>query len=275
MPAGPAAGDAARDRGRVPRGLGHRASSCAAWCSRSGFGNARVSKRLSQIGRPRARRRGARSRPSVAGVAAHRLAEERRAGEDEAPRQLDRLRDADANAGVNDARRIVAAGDDAKRPAVEAQAVVRVGDAERLAKPPRPRAEQALRRRRRGARASARSRPSARARGSAPRRRARPARRRSSGTSGCRRSGRRRRAPAARTSPRCARCGRRSCATPGRPGRRPRSRRSCRRRRRRTRSRRSARARHRAKRPRSRSSSTKNTKKRGRACRRLANGRRR
>ena len=76
-------------------------------------------------------------------------------------------------------RRIVAARDDAKRPAVEAQAVVRMGDGERLAEPPRPRAEQALRRRRRAARASARSRRSARGRGSGPRRRARPARRRS------------------------------------------------------------------------------------------------
>src|SRR6185369_5041616 len=74
---------------------------------------------------------------------AHGLAEVGRRRKDEAPRQLARLRDADAHARVHDDR-IAAARDDAKGLAVEPHAVERTRDAERLAKPAGTGAEQAL-----------------------------------------------------------------------------------------------------------------------------------
>ena len=92
---------------------------------------------------------------------------------------------------------------------------------------------------------------SARERGAGPRSPCPRLRRRSSGTSGSRRSGRRRRARAGRTSPRCAPSRPRNACEAASVGLvRPRPRRSCRRRRRRRARRRSARARPRARRAR-------------------------
>src|SRR5580765_3905271 len=73
---------------------------------------------------------------------AHRLAQERRAGEREPPRQLLRLADADARARGDAAQVVFGPRHDAKRLPVEAEAVERVGHAERLAEPAGARAKE-------------------------------------------------------------------------------------------------------------------------------------
>ena len=79
--------------------------------------------------------------PEIDG-SAKRLAQKPRALQPEAPRVLDRLGDADARAD-GDLRRVLARAQLERRP-VERQAVVAVGDAERLAQFARPRAQRPL-----------------------------------------------------------------------------------------------------------------------------------
>src|ERR1700687_3156821 len=71
-----------------------------------------------------------------------RLAEKPRAFQAVAPRLFDRLGDADARAG--DDLHLVRAGKERERRRVEGQAVLGVGDPQRLADPARPGAKQPL-----------------------------------------------------------------------------------------------------------------------------------
>ena len=144
-----------------------------------------------------------RSHPTDASIRLERLAQKLRSLDPVSPRQLRRLGDADADAG-GDLRRLLPRIK-LERQAVEREPVVRAGDGHRLRQPPGSGAEQPLVGQARGAGASWPGPPAARWRGSARRWPSPPARRRSSGTSGFRRSGKRRRNPAGRTSRRCAR----------------------------------------------------------------------
>ena len=125
---------------------------------------------------------------------AERPADEARAGQPEAPRHLHRLRDADARPGhqLDRPRRRASSSNGG---AASDAPLMRARHAQRLAQLAGPGAQQARVVQRRAARASRRAPPAARARGSAPRRRGPLRGRRSSGTSGCRRSGTHRHAP--------------------------------------------------------------------------------